>query len=142
MSIPRLPTDRPGLSIRRTTRAALLLAVTLLAVAVRIPALSDHTPGDDEKDYRQAAQDGFWSIYIGTNTASFPRVVERYLHDPAFRRQPWRHLMLEGDQLAVRHFHVPLAFYVSAVLANQQATNRAHRVFPLLASAACAPVVV
>src|SRR5262249_40478161 len=35
-----------------------------------------------------------------------------------------------------------LAFYVSAVLANQAATNRAHRVFPLLASAACAPVVV
>jgi len=28
------------------------------------------------------------------------------------------------------------------VLANQEATNRAHRVFPLLASAACAPVVV
>ena len=141
MSITRPSTDR-RLSIRRATHAALLVAVTLLAIAVRIPVLSDFSPGDDEQDYRRAVQEGFWSIYVGTNTASFPSVVQRYLHDPSFRRQPWRHLMMEGDQLAVRHFHVPLAFYVSAVLASQAATNRAHRVFPLLASAACAPVVV
>jgi len=120
----------------------LLAFVTALSLWVRQAYWLDYSPGADEKDYRVAVRESFSSIYLGTNTTPFWVIARRYVSEPEFRAHPWASLAAGSDQLALRHFHTPLSFYPSAILGDWLRSNRAHRAFPILVSASCAPLVL
>jgi 4-amino-4-deoxy-L-arabinose transferase-like glycosyltransferase len=100
-------------------------ALTLFAFVVRLPFCTDALHFSDSADYLRAARLGFRVNYTGG--VGLRDMVKAYRSDPEFPRHPWAVLMAQGDVGALRHFHVPLAYYPHAVLAQLGGSDRSHR---------------
>ena len=100
---------------RWIVRSATALALFSISLSARIPFCTDHVFTYDAADYWRAIQVGFWAQYVGSDSISFSRFYRRYQSDPVFQQHPWGPLYNEADGSALRHFHVPLAFYLPAI---------------------------
>ena len=136
-----VPIDN-GTAMPAWTWILLILVVSALSFSVRLP-IREYPPGlADERDYRLAAIERFDSIYFGYNTVSLFDLIRRYRSEPQFREHPWQVLADEQEQLAWRHFHVPLSFYPSVVLSGPGRPDWPHRILPVSASALVAPLIM
>ena len=129
-----------------TARLQTLLAtagVMLVSALVRAPLWTNDLQRSDSADYLRAVRDGAHGrTYLDTNSVSFARFVSLMRDRALTAGHPWEYLSRRSDATALRHFHVPLGFYASAVAASYRASDRIHRILPVFAGVALCGLVV
>ncbi len=97
-------------------RWAIVLGLFGVSLLVRLPFCSDNIFTYDAADYLRAARAGFWNQYVGADSISLPAFYEKYKGDSEFRGHPWGPLYIANDGASLRHFHVPLGFYLPSLI--------------------------
>jgi hypothetical protein len=135
MSGYRIP---PILSFPGKSALALtLLAATLFVTALlaRQPFCTDTLFISDAADYIRADRVGFWTQYTGADSIPVANFLSKYRSDAAFRLHPWGLLYQQNDGAALRHFHVPAGFYLSALAEQAGWSQKAQREIAAILSA-------
>jgi hypothetical protein len=114
----------------------------LASAVVRAPLCTGELQRSDSADYLRAVRGGALGTYLDTDSASFPRFVSLMRDRALTGGHPWEYLSRRSDATALRHFHVPLGFYASAIAASYGASDRIHRMLPVFAGVALCGLVV
>ena len=107
-----------------------------MAFAARVPFCSAGLFVFDAADYIRAIHEGFWAQYTGSDSMPVTAFLDTYRHDSRFREHPWGLIYRTNDGAALRHFHVPLAFYLPSLADSAGYGRRAQRLLVALISAA------
>ena len=90
----------------------------------------------DSANYVRAANNGFWSQYVGTDGMSVLRFLRLRRTEGSFRQHPWGALSDAGDGAALRHFHSPVSFYLYALTQRFSDHPSANRIVTAVISSA------
>lgn len=115
----------------------LVAVVFLVAATVRLAVAGPEVFTSDAADYVRASWIGLWPLYTEQRSTPVWDLV-RLRSNPEFRDHPWDFLARRGDDVAIRHFHVPGLFYLLSMahsLSLSEAPQRA--VFGLMGAATC-----
>ncbi len=115
--------------------AGVLFAVALLA---RIPLCTNDLFISDAADYVRASRSSLPTLYFDSDSLSASRFIARYRESASFRSHPWGLLYQQNDGAALRHFHVPVGFYLPALSEHAGWDRHAQRIIVALSSAATA----
>jgi hypothetical protein len=92
------------------TRIGTCVLVGLLVFFFHLPFAQNNLFFDDAADYVRASDSAFLSTWLNTNSAS-PIQLFHLRQEQSFRSHPWDYLYIANDNMALRHFHVPVSFY-------------------------------
>jgi len=124
-------------------RTAMAAVVVMFASAlVEMPLCTDEVQRSDSADYLRAVRGGVLGTYLDTNSVAFPRFVSLIRNRSLTEGHPWEYLSRQSDATALRHFHVPLGYYGSAIVASYGASDRVHRLLPAIAGVLTCGLVV
>ena len=121
-------------------RAAPVLLVVMIALALRWPHIDQRLFTSDGADYARAAKASPWELYRGAREASLPQLIA-LKRDPQAGAHPWDFLYSQSDGHALRHFHVPASFYIASAVNALSGEDRAQRLASSLAGATVGAVV-
>ena len=124
---PRWPFAKQG---------AAALALFAIALLFRLPFCTADLFTYDAADYSRAIRAGFLTQYLGTDGTTLIAYLTRLRSDPTFREHSWGNLYQQNDGAALRHFHVPVGFYLPALLERNGAGARGQRIAIAVISAA------
>jgi hypothetical protein len=128
-----------------TARLQTLLAaagIVLVSALVEAPLCSNELQRSDSADYLRAVRGGALGTYLDTNSVTFPRFVSVIRDRALTDGHPWEYLSRRSDAAALRHFHVPVGFYASAIAASYDASERIHRILPAVTGVVLCGLVV
>ena len=120
--------------------AALVLLVAIVGLALRWPHLNNRLFTSDAADYVRAARTPPAGIYCDSHSVSLPTLI-RLLRAPETHGHLWDYLYRRQDNAALRHFHVPVSFYVASAVHARGGEDRAQRVVASLAGALTGAIV-
>ncbi len=121
---------------RRATQAPIALFLFAVALLFRLPFCTADLFTYDAADYSRAIHAGVLPQYMGTDSITLPDFLWRLRTDAKFREHSWGSLYQRNDGAALRHFHVPVGFYVPALLYDGGFGPKAQRLAIALISAA------
>lgn len=123
------------ISLRETLRrAAPVLLVVVIALALRWRHVDARLYTSDAADYARAAKASPGELYRGAHDASLPRLIA-LKRDPQAGAHPWDYLYRQNDGNALRHFHVPVSFYIASAVNAFGGEERAQRMATSVAGA-------
>jgi hypothetical protein len=124
---------RVGNRLRSIGAAALVAAV---ALAVRVPVCNNNPLRSDAADYIRSLRGGWQAAYLDTRSANLAEFWNLSRSPAVTGGHLWHYLYDREDAAALRHFHVPLAFYPHAIASDLfPGSNAVHRIIPALFAA-------
>ncbi len=120
---------------RGLTLGLIALALFGIALLFRLPFCTAEIFTYDAADYSRAIRAGVLPQYLASDSATLPEFIKRRRSDPKFETHAWGYLYQENDGAALRHFHVPLGFYLPALLHDGGVNERGQRVGVAVVSA-------
>lgn len=109
----------------------LAAVLVLVAAVVRIPWATAGNFHGDSADYVNSAR-SFPTLYLDTESKSAVEYWQFFKYASANNIRPWNALYRQNDNAALRHFHVPAAFYPIAIARGLNLGNQAIRGFYIL----------